>query len=72
MGSVKAAIWENETTVGIRNNVTVTRLYRDDEGWKSTESFGREHLPLLVKVVDAAHDWIYSRTESVDNADASY
>lgn len=59
LGALKAAIWENETSVGTRRNVTVSRLYKDGEEWKQTESFGRDDLPLLAKVVDMAHTWIF-------------
>jgi len=58
-GSVKAAIWANETESGVRYNVTVARLYRDGDSWKSTDSFGRDDLPLLAKAVDLAHTWIF-------------
>ena len=58
LGSIKATIWENQTTAGIRNNVTVSRLYKDGEEWRQTESFGRDDLPLLAKVVDLA--WLIS------------
>lgn len=61
LGAIKAAIWENETTAGTRHNVTLSRLYRDDEGWKQTESFGRDDLPLVVKVADQAHSWIFEQ-----------
>jgi hypothetical protein len=60
IGAVKATIWPNETTAGVRHNVTVARLYKDGEDkWQQTESFGRDDLPLVAKVVDKAHDWIY-------------
>ena len=59
LGAVKATIWENETSVGTRHNVTVSRLYKDGDDWKQTESFGRDDLPLLAKVVDQAHTWIF-------------
>ncbi|WP_254511382.1 hypothetical protein [Anatilimnocola floriformis] len=61
LGAIKAAIWENETNVGTRHNVTVCRLYKDGEQWKQTESFGRDDLPLLAKVVDLAHTWIFQQ-----------
>tara|TARA_R110002072_G_scaffold146075_3_gene292921 strand:- start:95634 stop:95870 length:237 start_codon:yes stop_codon:yes gene_type:complete len=59
LGSVKAAIWENETSVGVRHNVTVSRLYKEGEEWRNTDSFGRDDLPLVAKVVDQAHSWIF-------------
>lgn len=61
MGSIKATIWENQTTVGTRHNVTVSRIYKDGDEWKHTESFGRDDLQLLAKVVDLAHTWIFQQ-----------
>ena len=59
-GRIKAAIWENDSQNGTRHNVTLQRLYVDDAGqWQSSTSFGRDDLPLVGKVVDLAHSWIY-------------
>ena len=58
-GAVKAAIWENRTDNGIRFNVTVGRIYKDGEQWKSTDNFGRDDLLLLAKVINRAHSWIF-------------
>lgn len=59
LGRVKAAIWENDTQNGTRHNVTVSRLYKDGDQWKDSNSFGRDDLPLVAKVVDQAHSWIF-------------
>ncbi len=40
MGAIKATIWENQTTAGTRHNVTVSRIYKDGDEWKQTETFG--------------------------------
>jgi hypothetical protein len=61
MGRIKATIWENETENGTRHNVTISRLYKDGDQWKQTTSFGREDLPLVAKVADLAHTWIYEQ-----------
>ena len=61
LGRVKATIWENETDQGTRHNVTVSRLYRDGDEWKQSSSFGRDDLPLVAKVADLAHLWIYEQ-----------
>lgn len=64
-GRIKAAIWENETSNGTnkatitRHNVTFARLYKDGDTWKDSASFGRDDLPLLQKVADMAHSWIF-------------
>ena len=60
MGRIKAAIWANDTESGVRHNVTFTRLFKTEDGWEYSASFGRDDLPLLVKVADQAHDWIFS------------
>lgn len=62
-GRVKAAIWENDTSQGVRHNVTFQRIYRDDDGWKTSDSFGRDDLPLVQKVADLAHSWIYEQVQ---------
>ena len=60
-GRVKAAVWENRTSGGTRHNVTVCRIYKDDESgqWRDSQSFGRDDLLPLAKVVDEAHTWIF-------------
>lgn len=59
LGRIRAAIWENETQNGTRHNVTLSRLYKDGEEWKDSTSFGRDDLPLVAKVSDLAHTWIF-------------
>jgi hypothetical protein len=63
MGRIRAAIWVNETDNGVRHNVTFARLYRDEQHdqWKDSTSFGRDDLPLIAKVADLAHSWIYQQ-----------
>ncbi len=63
LGRIKAAIWENSTQTGVRHNVTLSRIYRDGEEWKTSDSFGRDDLPLLQKVADMAHTWIYQESQ---------
>lgn len=61
-GVVKAAIWANETDSGTFYNVTITRLYKDGDDWKFSDSFRRDDLPLVVKVADKAFEWILDPT----------
>ncbi len=58
-GRIKATIWANETEQGIRHNVTITRIYKEGDEWKTSHSFGRDELPLVQKVADLAHSWIF-------------
>lgn len=67
LGKCKAAIWANETEQGTRYNVTFARIYKQEDRWESTSSFGRDDLPLVAKLADQAHTWIYQR-QSEDRA----
>ncbi len=58
-GLIKASIWKNQTRSGDRHNVTVCRLFRNGDVWKESMHFGRDDLPVLAKVVDLAHSWIF-------------
>ena len=58
LGAVKAAVWKNQTDNGVRFNATFSKLYKDGNQWKNTESYGRDDLLLLAKVADQTHSWI--------------
>ena len=72
LGLIKAAIWHNQTRVGERHNVTLTRLYRNGDVWKESTHFGRDDLLLAAKVLDLAHSWIYQqdRAERAEKGEA--
>jgi len=69
LGRVKAAIWRNDTEVGIRYSVSITRLYRTEDSWESSMSFGRDELPLVSRVADLAMLWIYDQPVERANED---
>ena len=71
VGSVKAAIWENPTDNGVRHNVTFERLYKSDDEWKQTQSFGRDDLLVLAKVADQAHTWIFENAKGATDESAA-
>lgn len=67
LGRVKAAVWANEGEHGVRYSVTVCRVYKDDhQKWQTTESFGRDDLLVLAKVVDMAHTWVSDNQRGQD------
>lgn len=68
LGKVKAAIWKNDTESGVRFGVTFSRIYKTESGWESSTSFGRDELPLLAKVSDMAHTWIYQQNDRSDSS----
>ncbi len=61
LGRIKATIWANEVEGGVRHNVQLRRLYKDGDNWAQSDSFGRDDLPLVAKVTDMAHTWIFER-----------
>jgi hypothetical protein len=70
LGRIKAAIWENETQNGVRHNVTFQRIYRDEaDQWATSDSFGRDDLPLVAKVADMAHTWIFEHGQAGSERD---
>lgn len=63
IGRIRAAIWENESENGPWNSVTFSRLYKDETGgWKDSTSFSRDDLPLLMKVADQVHTYLYQKS----------
>lgn len=65
LGRIKAVVWENEVEGGgVRHNVQIQRLYKDGDQWKDSTSFGRDDLPLVAKVADMAHSWVFQQNGS--------
>ena len=58
IGAVKATVWENGIGGITRHNITFSRLYKDDDQWKTTQTFGRNDLLVLAKVADQTHSRI--------------
>jgi hypothetical protein len=61
LGRIKAVIWTNQGDNGPWYNIQFRRIYRDESGWQTSDSFGRDDLPLLAKVSDRAHTWCYQQ-----------
>jgi hypothetical protein len=72
LGRIRAAIWVNATENGVRHNVTISRLYRDEQQgqWRDSTSFGRDDLPLVTKVADQAHLWIFQAQARAQGGDS--
>ena len=62
LGRIKAAVWENEADRKKFFNVTFARTYVDDaKNFHDTDSYGRDDLPLVAKLADQAHTFIFER-----------
>lgn len=62
-GLIKVSIWLNKTRSGPRYSVSVTRLFRNGDTWVTSSRFGRDDLPLLCKILDLAHSWIFEQAQ---------
>ena len=75
-GRIKASIYENDGEKGAFYGVQISRIYRvpeesrkdGDNGWRSTTSFSRDDLPLVAKLADLAHSWIYEAKQTEKEA----
>ena len=56
--NVRATIWKNDTAKGPMYNVTLSRMYRDGDLWKDSQSFGYDDLMNLAKLLFDAHTHI--------------
>ena len=62
LGRIKSAVWENEVDNKKFYNVTFARTYVDEaKNFHDTDSFGRDDLPLVAKLADMAHTFIFER-----------
>ena len=62
-GQVSCALWENEINVNGNTKTvlkaSIQRRYKDSEGnWKSSQSLGRNEIPLAVYCLEKAFDKI--------------
>lgn len=69
MGRICGAIWPQQGNDNqLWYNVTLSRIYRDNSGnWQRSDSFGRTDLPLVCKVADQCHSWIYQQAHTNDD-----
>ncbi len=63
LGRIKAAVWENEADNKKFYNVTFARTYVDEaKNYHDTDSYGRDDLPLVAKLADQAHTFIFEQS----------
>ena len=65
LGRIKATIWENDKEDGSRSpRVVFSKLYKNGEGWKQCNTFGRRDLLLLAKLIGNVHSDLYQTTQN--------
>jgi hypothetical protein len=55
---VKACIWANQTEAGVRHNVTLSRIFKEEGQWQESRSLGRDEIPVGMEVLRRAWLWI--------------
>ena len=65
LGRTVAAVWEHEHEGRTFFNVSFSQVFKqsDDAPWRRGHSFGRDELPLVAKVADQAHTWMYEEEQ---------
>jgi hypothetical protein len=67
LGRIKAAVWENQAEQKFYS-VTFARTYVDEaNSYHDSDSFGRDDLPLVAKLADQAHTFIFERLAELKN-----
>jgi len=61
LGRVRASVWANGRDRQIVwYSVSLSRIYRDGDKWKSITSFGRDDLPVIAMAAEMAYAWIWN------------
>jgi hypothetical protein len=61
-GLIKGSVWRNQTRAGDRYTITVVRLFKNGDRWTKSTRFGRDDLPLVAKICDLAHTWVFQNS----------
>lgn len=67
IGAVTASVFEQETKHGTLYNVSVSRLYKENESdtqWQRSTTFGRDDLPALSELTRQAWLWIHETQQA--------
>ncbi len=59
LGAVRASIWKNESEKKQPfYSVSIGRIYKSGDDWKTSSSFGEKDFPLLKVAVEQAEEWL--------------
>ncbi|MES2659507.1 MAG: hypothetical protein V4689_12890 [Verrucomicrobiota bacterium] len=62
LGTIKATIWKQEKDGFTRYNINFSRSYLVEGQWKTSDSYGRDDLPRVIKCADLAYEWIFQQS----------
>lgn len=70
LGKIRATIWANETEDhDVWFNATISRLYKNGEGWRETNTLRRDDLPVAMKAIDMAYSWMWRKQVQLQRAE---
>ncbi len=70
LGKIRATIWANETEdQDVWSNATISRLYKNGEGWRETNTLRRDDLPVAMKAIDMAYTWMWRKQVQLQKAE---
>jgi len=69
LGRIAGAVWFNEDGNGRGwHSTQISKLYKDGDEWKRTTIYDRDDLPLVAKVANALHTWIFQTWQDKDGS----
>ena len=70
-GVISVALWQNDAMIGGRSvkmlKATIERRYKDGEEWKSSSSFGRNDVPLVIWCLSRAFGKMLEKPDSSES-----
>ena len=70
LGKVRATIWANESEDhDLWFNATISRVYKNGEGWRETNTLRRDDLPIAMKAIDMAYSWMWRKQVQLQKAE---
>jgi hypothetical protein len=68
---VKASVFANPMEQGVYHKLTLQRIYREGNEWKTTQSLSRDDLPVARLLLDRAWEFILETEASTQKSDAN-
>lgn len=65
VGGIQLAIWNNETSKGIFQSITIDKSYKDGDEWKRTKSFKPSDLVKLQIGLNKVLEYLYLKPDVI-------
>ena len=66
---VKLSVFENHAKDAVCHKITLVKIYREGEAWKTSSSLGRDDLPIAQLLLGKAWDFILTAENGGENAE---